>query len=155
MRVRKNATSEKPCNCVFRAIFRACYNRFRECSVTAEHIGAVALEFCSGREGRRMYGRKKEEYSADFWLVSRRHLDSAERKIFHYHYVLGADWKYCCRRIGMDRGTFFHMVYRMEERLGQVFADLRPYSLWPLNEYFGAAISQSFVTPSRSFAIAA
>jgi hypothetical protein len=37
----------------------------------------------------------------------------------------------------MDRGTFFHSVYRIEHRLGRVFAELEPYALFPLDEYFG------------------
>jgi hypothetical protein len=133
-------TREVPCNCVYRAIFRTCYNRFRACSVSAEHIGAVALEFCAGREGRRTYGRKKEEYVADFCLVSRRHLGPSEYQLFKYHFLLGADWKLCCRKLKMDRGNFFHLVYRIEHRLGRVFADLKPYGLYPLNEYFGAVV---------------
>ena len=28
-------TKEAPCNCVFRAIFRACLNRFRDCAISA------------------------------------------------------------------------------------------------------------------------
>ena len=37
----------------------------------------------------------------------------------------------------MDRGTFFHSVYRIEHKLGRVFAELEPYALFPLDEYFG------------------
>jgi hypothetical protein len=40
----------------------------------------------------------------------------------------------------MDRGDFFHAVYRIEQRLGRVFAELQPYPLFPLNEYFGGMI---------------
>ena len=38
----------------------------------------------------------------------------------------------------MDRGAFFHAVYKIEERLGRTFAELRPYPLFPLHEYFSA-----------------
>ncbi|MGA2773687.1 MAG: hypothetical protein ABSG26_23035 [Bryobacteraceae bacterium] len=40
----------------------------------------------------------------------------------------------------MDRGDFFHAVYRIEQRLGRIFAELQPYPLFPLNEYFGGMI---------------
>jgi hypothetical protein len=40
----------------------------------------------------------------------------------------------------MDRGAFFHAVYRIEQRLGRVFAELEPYALYPLSEYFGGMI---------------
>ena len=36
----------------------------------------------------------------------------------------------------MDRGTFFHEIYRITERLGRVFRELQPYPLFPLDEYF-------------------
>ena len=129
---------EVPCNCVFRAVFRACYNRFRECVASGTHTSTVTLEPCHGREGRRSYSRKREEYMADFCLVSRRVLDEYEYRIFKYHFLLGADWKLCCRQMKIDRGTFFHSVYRIEQRLGRTFVELKPYALFPLDEYFGS-----------------
>ena len=83
---------------------------------------------------------KDEEFMADFCLVSRRTLDEAEYKIFRFHFLLGADWKMCCRRLGMDRGSFFHQLYRIEQKLGRVYRELRPYALFPLDEYFGGTV---------------
>src|SRR5581483_7232041 len=119
---------EVPCRCVFRAAFRACYNRFRDCVAATGHIGTVSLERCNGRDGRRVYSRKREEYMADFCLVSRRVLDELEYQIFRFHFLLGADWKLFCRRLGMSRGLFFHAVYRIEEKLGRTFAELEPFA---------------------------
>lgn len=131
---------EVPCHCVFRAIFRACYHRFRECASKATHTGTVSLEFCPGKEGRRTYSRKREEYIADFCLVSRRALDDLDYRIFRFHYLLGADWKLCCRKLGMDRGLFFHAVYRIQQKLGRTFAELEPFALFPLDEYFSGMV---------------
>ena len=133
-------TREAPCNCVYRAVFRACYNRFRE--YVAEGVGAstVSLDFCRGKDGRRSYSRKREEYMADFCLVSRRFLDEFEYRVFRFHFLLGADWRLCCRRLGIDRGNFFHAVYRVEQMLGRVFRELEPYGLFPLDEYFHGAV---------------
>lgn len=125
-----------PCNCVMRGVFRACYRRFRYCMSKEKHISRVSLEFTSGRDRRMSYGRKDEEFCADFYLVSKRHLDETEFKIFRFHFLLGADWKLCCRKLGMDRGNFFHAVYRIEHKLGRVFRELEPYGLYPLDEYF-------------------
>jgi hypothetical protein len=36
----------------------------------------------------------------------------------------------------MDRGNFFHAVYRIEQKLGKVFRELEPYPLFPLSDYF-------------------
>jgi hypothetical protein len=83
---------------------------------------------------------KDGEYLADFILVARRTLTEPEYRLFNYHFLLGADWKLCCRRLGMDRGTFFHEVYRIQRRLGRVFRELQPYALFPLDEYFGGLV---------------
>jgi hypothetical protein len=73
---------------------------------------------------------------ADFILVSKRTLDELEYKIFRFHFLLGADWKLCCRRLSVDRGDFFHHVYRIQQKLGRTFRELQPYALFPLDEYF-------------------
>ena len=36
-----------------------------------QHLSRVQLEFCNGKDSRMAYGRKVEEYIADFCLVSR------------------------------------------------------------------------------------
>jgi hypothetical protein len=133
--IRQGATS--PCSCVFRAVFRACFNRFRECADKERRISQVSLEAIPGKKYKGVYSRKEEEYIADFCLVSRRVLTEGDYQIFRFHFLLGADWKLCCSRLGLDRGTFYHQVYRIQERLGRVFKELEPYALFPLDEYFG------------------
>lgn len=125
-----------PCNCVLRAIFRACYSRFVRCVTQEKHLSKIGLEPHAGRQRPSTWGRKDEEYIADFCLVARRGLDDFEYKLFRYHFLLGADWKLCCRRLGIARGNFFHAVYRIEQKLGRIFRELQPYSLYPVDEYF-------------------
>jgi len=103
-------------------------------------MSRISLEFIPGRERNFSWGRKDEEYMADFILVSRRTLSEFDNRIFKYHFLLGADWKLCCRRMGIDRGTFFHAVYRVQEELGRIFRELEPYSLFPLDEYFHGSV---------------
>jgi hypothetical protein len=141
---------EVPCSCVFRAIFRACYYRFRECVAKEKHMSTVTLEFCPGREGRRSYSRKTEEYIADFCLVSRRTLDESQYRIFRFHFLLGADWKLCCRQMKIDRGNFFHEVYRIQQKLGRTFAELEPYALFPLDEYFSPYVRKDALSAGSS-----
>lgn len=132
-----------PCNCVLREIFRACYRRFVSCATQERSISRISLEPHSGHKRPSSWGRKNEEYIADFCLVSRRHLDESEYRLFRYHFLLGADWKLCCRRLGIPRGRFFHAVYRIEQKLGRIFRELEPYALYPLDEYFlGASRAQ-------------
>jgi len=126
----------KPCYCVLRAIFRACYARFRYCVGKERYMARSPLEHSPGRQGTMAWGRKDEEYIADFCLVSRRVLTDLEHRIFKFHFLLGADWKLCTRKLKIDRGNFFHAVYRIEQKLGLVFRELQPYSLFPLQTYF-------------------
>jgi hypothetical protein len=83
-----------------------------------------------------VWGLKNEEYIADFCLVSRRFLDDEQYRLFKFHFLLGADWKLCCRKMNLDRGEFFHEVYRIQQRLGRAFRELEPYPLYPLDSYF-------------------
>ena len=46
-----------------------------------------------------------------------RTLDPQEWDVFRFHFMLGADWRLCCRRLDMDRGRFFHAIYRIEQKL--------------------------------------
>jgi hypothetical protein len=103
-------------------------------------MGKVRLEPMSGTEGNFCWGMKDEEYMADFCLVSKRALEDVEYQLFRYHFLLGADWKLCCRRLNMDRGSFFHQLYRIEQKLGRVYRELRPHALFPLDEYFGGTV---------------
>ena len=128
-----------PCPCVFRAIFRTCYAKFKECSDKGGRISQISLEANSGQQRKCMFGLKDEEYKADFCLVSRRVLSPGDHRIFRFHFLLGADWKLCCRRLGMDRGSFYHAVYRIQERLGRYYREVRPYPLFPVDEYFHGA----------------
>ncbi len=86
---------------------------------------------------------------ADFCLVSRRTLSEPDYRIFKFHFLLGADWKLCCRKMGLDRGEFFHEVYRIEQKLGKTFRELQPHALFPVDEYFNStgreAVAQSCI----------
>ena len=36
----------------------------------------------------------------------------------------------------MERGNFFHSVYRIQQQLGLAFLTTKPYAIWPVAEYF-------------------
>ena len=101
------------CRCVLRRIFRICYERFRECDAAP--------------------GVTQKEFLADFCGVGRRALTSAEYQLFSFHFLLAAPCGACCRRLGLDRGKFFHSVYRIEAKLGAAFY---AHGLFPLDNYF-------------------
>lgn len=147
------AGNSAPCNCVFRAIFRACYTRFQQCSSKEKYISRVSLEANPGRQRRSVWGLKDEEFMADFCLVSRRTLSESDHRIFKFHFLLGADWKLCCRKLKMDRGTFFHEIYRIEQKLGRTFRELQPHALFPVDEYFNSTGRESVAKSCLSFKV--
>jgi hypothetical protein len=109
-------------------------------------MSKVTMETGKGKERRGVWGRKDEEYIADFLSVSRRALSDDEHRIFRYHYLLAADWKMCCRKLNMDRGTFYHEIYRIQEKLGRIYRDLQPYGLYPLDQYFRGATKEDAIS---------
>jgi hypothetical protein len=117
--------------------------------VRGAEAGTVSLEYTQGPTGHRLYCRKREEYLADFTLVTQRALDEFEYKLFRYTFLLGADWRLCTRFLDMDRGTYFHHVYRIEQKLGRCYADLEPYALYPVDEYFGGGRVQKRIPAYR------
>jgi hypothetical protein len=136
---------QSPCGCVFRSVFRACLRRFRECAISESFASTVSWDYFAAG-GRRVMSRKKEEYLADFCLIARRTLTPFEDRVLHYYYLLGADWKLCARQMKIDRGTFFHTIYRIEEKLGRAFVETEPYALFPLDDYFGTPIRKGPAT---------
>jgi hypothetical protein len=139
---------ELPCDCVLRSVFRACLNCFIECVALGERTASVSWEPCYGPIGGRVFSRKREEYIADFLRVTERALTPEEYRIFRYHFLLGADYYLCCQKLKMERGNFFHALYRLEEKLGRVYAELKPYPLYPLRDYFGGMVHKD-ARPAR------
>jgi hypothetical protein len=144
-----NRGGVRPCACVFRAIFRACYARFRRIVTEEGRMSQAVLEYSSRGCGRTIWGRKDEEYVADFLLVSKRHLNPDEYQVFRYHFLLGADYNLCCKRLGMEKGPFFHMIYRIMRRLGRVYRELKPYALYPIDEYFNGRTENEIPATAR------
>lgn len=138
-------TGLNPCNCVLRNIFRICYTQFRQFIENEKYLSRVTLEIHSGPDRRGTWGRKEEEFLVDFLNLSRHALDEQEYRIFRYRYLLGADWRLCCRKLGMDRGVFHHSIYRIEQKLGRVFAEVEPYALYPVDEYLNSSTRRQTV----------
>ena len=132
-----------PCRCALRAAFRACHARFRLCVESSRMRSRVSFERNpSGRSQKGSWGRKDQEYMADFELAAKRVLDPWHLKLFRYHFILGANASMCCRRLRVDRGGFFHAVYRIEAQLGEAFVKLRPYALYPPRDYFAVRMRE-------------
>ena len=118
-----------PCKCVLRRVFRATLRRYLEIASSGRQFRVdCGMGFA--------YCRKAEEFSADVICVARRVLDDDGWKLFRMHFVEGKDWKYCCPRLGLGRGLFFHAVYRVEDRAGRAFLE---NGIFPQGVYFGGS----------------
>lgn len=107
-------------------------------TITSRNPGSTRSSATCGSTTRSRFGYPKSEYIADFLLIAKRTLGvgSIGYRVFTQHFERGHDWKFCCRRLGIDRGAFFHEVYRVEEKLGRAFREVQPFPLFPLDEYF-------------------
>jgi hypothetical protein len=120
------------CGCVYRRVFRICWRRYQQ---LRERYGDLARRpRVRNGPGGLSFELRTVDFLADFDLLVADHMADREREIFALHFSGGADWKECCRRLGMDRGSFFHDLYRIERRIGRaLLAD----GLAPWN-YFAA-----------------
>jgi hypothetical protein len=133
----------RPCSCVWRGVFRACLARFHRAFEYGGHCQRVGpLDAGSKARHKPSLRMREEDFLADFVLLAKRALrdNPLGWKLFRFHVLLGADWKLCARKLGIDRGTFFHELYRVQEATGKVFAETQPYALYPTDEYFGGTV---------------
>jgi hypothetical protein len=126
----------RPCRCVLRAIFRAVLERLAR--IYEHEARPMQVRHYSGNKRAPWvsYSRQSEEFAADVHLIARRTLTERQWRVFQWHYMRGWTYRQCCARLKIERGLFFHECYRIEERLGRVFRELRPYRLFPTREYF-------------------
>lgn len=151
LRTTEKLGEEKPCGCVFRGIFKACLNRYRHCIATAGKLKPVTYEYSGAPTGGRFFGRKQEEFIADFELIGRRTLEPLEIEVLKLHFVQGHDWKVCTGKLDISKGNFFHTVYLVQEKLGRAFRETAPYALYPIDEYFsGLATRKVAVITQRA-----
>jgi hypothetical protein len=130
-------SAEGVCLCVERKVFKIVMERYRDIVEGELFIAPLSLENAgNGPKGLVRVGRPHEEFLADVSLVAKRTLDPLEYDVFRFHMLYGADHKACCKRLNIDRGTFFHAVYRVEAKAGRAFRTTAPYPIYPVNGYF-------------------
>lgn len=131
-------TRMQPCGCVTRRAFNTCLGKYHRIQATQDRLrGTTPVLNPGGRDLRFTWSRKSEEFCADFFLLSKRALNSVEWGIFELFMLQGHNWRYCTAKLKMQRGPFFHAVYKIREILGRAFMETRPYPLFPLDQYFG------------------
>jgi hypothetical protein len=128
------------CLCVLRHVFRVCLAQYREYQAREKFLSRACMDFSrwqSRRSPKRWtWARPREEFCADLYLIAKRTLTELEWRLFQAHHLGGAGWRACCPRLQLDRGQFFHAVYRVEAKLGRAFLETKPYGLYPIAQYF-------------------
>src|ERR1700733_543019 len=127
--------TEAVCTRCDRGVFRATLAAYK---FHSESIGMSIRTNLSqfsrslSRQGRRANGRRSEEFVADVLAVSKRNLTPRQWRIFSGHCIAGKEWN----QFGIELGVFWHDKYRLEAKLGRIFRELKPYALYPTDEYF-------------------
>jgi len=107
------------CNCVFRGVFRKCFYQWQH---------AASFQWSNIKH-------EEIDFAIDFEKIAVNRLTSIPAHVFRLHFLQGAPWKLCCQQMRISRGEFFHEVYRLEQRLGRVFVEMKPYGLYPIQKY--------------------
>ena len=82
----------------------------------------VAGKSCGGPGGRRMYSRRHEEYIADFYADRAPDTERFGLSNFPHLPPPGRGLGICAAKFfKMDRGNFWHAIYRIEQRLGRAY----------------------------------
>lgn len=132
----RNQVRTNTCSCVHRAVFRECTERYQ--SIQFEpRMSKVRYDFARGNQ-RVLFSRPNEEYCADFLLLARRVLPETEHMLFRLRYLANAPWQVVAEKLGYNAGRYWHEMYRMQARFGQALRDVRPFPLYPVQEYFGS-----------------
>jgi hypothetical protein len=128
----------EPCGCVSRNLYNQLLSRDLLIGNQQMTVSSCVPTVVSrGSDSRFCWSRKNEEFSADFYLLAKRTLDPKDFSIFRLHCLAGCNWKHCVEVLNMNRGDFFHAVYRIQETVGEAAVELRPHAIYPLSEYFG------------------
>ena len=147
----RGVNQDLPCHCATRAIFAIVHARFRAIQDSGPwgqaHRLLTDTAPATNKPGNGGTMRR-QHFCADFILIARRVLSEPDYRVFRFHFLLGADWKLCARRLGVNKGNFFHAVYRVQSKLGRAYAEIEPYSLFPIDGYFGSGLRAHGVRPS-------
>jgi len=128
------------CPCVFRKVFRICWNRYKFGRHEQMERGAPIVNVARlGRRAQQQPGAftfTLECYLADFVLVAKRALSADEFEFFSTAYLSGVDWTRVHEAVGMNRTHFIHVCNRVGATLGRAFSETQPFALFPLDAYF-------------------
>ncbi len=131
-------TTGAPCICVLRRIFKQCYQKYRELRNTSLTNSHLSLEYLTN--AARFNPFKDRDFVVDFETLGGKGLCLEEREIFILHYIRGYPYYTICAKKGYSKYRYFQYIIRIEAILAQVFRSIRPYPLFPIDEYFSGRL---------------
>ena len=125
------------CDCVWRAIFCRALSSYRRLDSSLHPVRRVTKRGVA-------YSFPAQEYRADFELICLKLFtkNSMRWHVVRLHFLNQVPCKPCIAALEstlkrrVDRGEFFHEVYRAEAKCGRALFQVRPYPLYPIDEYF-------------------
>jgi len=131
-----SASALRLCTCVYRAVFRACYRRFKHCGKLDPSLRRVRYERTPGAVDRTVtWVRRNEDFRADFHSCGVRALPKHLYHFFSFYYLHGAKEEMVCQRLGISVRGANTLMAEIETLVGREIAHLQPYSLFPPRGY--------------------
>ena len=132
----KDAHAPRLCNCVYRAVFRACYRRFLYCGKLDPSLRRISYERTPRAVDRSLiWVRRNEDFRADFHSCGQRVLPKHLYQIFSFYHLHGANMEIVRRRLNLGDRRAWEYVTEIETIVGREIAHLQPYSLFPPQGY--------------------
>jgi hypothetical protein len=130
------ASPGRVCGCCWLQVFKECLAIYRICEYRTAGCPSVNLEATSGRQGLLYLGRMRySEYRADFVNIAKRALTPALYAIFNLSFCQELPPEEACHHLRLDLATYGARLRWLPERLGEAYATIKPYALWPTDEY--------------------
>lgn len=138
----KTGQPQGPCRCAIFRLFRICHNKYRDCGRNMEHYSAVSFTRTGGGPGGRNFGRKNEEYRADFFLIASRTLrrGTAEHRFFKIRYIEDNGRAETQRALHLTRAEYDRLDDRVVYAAGKAFMTNEPSTIYPFDSYFSTII---------------
>lgn len=122
------------CLCVWRYIFRECLRKKQEWAYNQDyHFLTVNRHNGPANECPRL------EFSADMDSLARRCFAANPKslRLYREYHLQDSGWKSVARLLKLDRGNFFHLVYKVEAALGKMYFE---NELFPIDKYTGVKL---------------
>jgi len=143
------------CGCVYRGIARRVLWRVAELEISVGLIHPVSMDPTQVPRSQRIPSLRIVEFIADVDNVARRILtDPVDLRIYRHHFRERHQWRWCCQQCHISRASFFYRSYIVLAKLGETFLCLKPYPLFPTDQYFETKLQRvqpfpAFQTPRR------